>query len=104
MELKSIIFCLNSETRRRILQLLSKRDMSAPQIFEELGTHAPKYRQSINKTLETMRNCGLVAKYYDNEKRGIYYHLIAKSIILEIDKLKVGPFEAQKRQEDRVKL
>jgi hypothetical protein len=43
-----------------------------------------------------MRNCGLVAKYYDNEKRGIYYHLIAKSIILEIDKLKVEPFEGQK--------
>ena len=67
--------------------------MSAPQIFDGLGTHAPKYRQSINKTLEMLRDCELITKYYNNEKRGIYYHLAAKFIIVELDKLKVKQYE-----------
>ena len=93
MELRSIIACLKSERRRKILQLLAGEDMSAPQIFEGLGNHAPKYRQSVNKTLEMLRASGLVTKYYDNEKRGIYYHLETRAIILEFDKLKVQPYK-----------
>jgi len=65
--------------------------MSAPQIYEELGPHAPKYRQSVNKSLGILRERGLVTKYYNNEKGGIYYHLVKKILVLKIDEMKIAP-------------
>jgi Fe2+ or Zn2+ uptake regulation protein len=89
MDLKRFISCLNSDARRRILQLLSEKDMSAPQIYRELGKYAPKYRQSVNKSLEMLREAGLVSKHYDNENKAIYFHLVKKTYIFEISKMKV---------------
>lgn len=89
MEFKRFIHCLHSDTRRRILQLLSKRDMSATQMHGELGKYAPKYRQSVNKALEILREGGLVTKYYDIENKAIYYSLIKRKYILKIDEMKI---------------
>lgn len=91
MELEKVVRCLNSQRRRKILQLLSGNDMSAPQLFEKLGAEAPKYRQSINKTLELLKSDGFLNKYYDNEKRGIYFHLTTKAFVVRIDSLSVEP-------------
>lgn len=93
MELEKVIQCLNSHYRRRILQLLCKKDMSAPQIFRELGKEAPSYRQSINKTLEMMRSCGLISKYYDTDNKGIYYHLYSKTYNISLQMLTIKPIE-----------
>lgn len=89
MDFKRLIDCLHSDTRRRILQLLSRKDMTATEIHDELGKYAPKYRQSVNKALEVLREGGLVTKYYDNEKKGICYHLKKKKYVLKIDKMEI---------------
>lgn len=89
MELEIFIRCLHSETRRKILQLLSKEDMSAPQIYRKLGENAPKYRQSVNKALEILTECGLVRKYYANEKKAIFYGLTKKKYTLKIPEMEV---------------
>ena len=63
--------------------------MSAPQVYEKLGKNAPKYRQSVNKALETLRECGLVTKYYSDENKAIYYHLGKKTYVLKIAEMKI---------------
>ena len=63
--------------------------MSAPQIRDKLGVYAPKYRQSVNKALEMLRECGLVTKYYDNENKAIYYRLMKKTYIVKIDEMRI---------------
>ncbi|MBD3193376.1 MAG: hypothetical protein GF308_22260 [Candidatus Heimdallarchaeota archaeon] len=74
---------------RRILQLLSTEDMSAPQIYSRLGEHAPKYRQSVNKALEILRECGLIQKYYSEEQKGLFYHLKKKNYLVKLDSMEV---------------
>ena len=89
MQIKTFIDCLRSDTRRRILQLLSEKDMTTSQLYDELGTSAPKYRQSVNKAIELLREGGLVTKYYNTEEKGICYHLKKRKYILKIDKMEI---------------
>lgn len=89
MDFRKFIHCIRSDTRRRILQLLSERDMSAPQAYEKLGKNAPKYKRSVNRALEILRECGLVTKYYSNENKAIYYHLGKKTYVLKIAEMKI---------------
>jgi Fe2+ or Zn2+ uptake regulation protein len=63
--------------------------MSAPQIYDELGKHAPRYRQSVNKALEILTECGLISKYYDKEKKALCYHLIKETYVLRITEMKI---------------
>lgn len=84
MEMNKVIFALNSETRRKIIQLLYKEDMTAVEVFVKLKSSAPIYRQSINKALEILKECGLVEKYYDDNRKGLYYRLLKKEITLEL--------------------
>lgn len=63
--------------------------MSAPQIYKELGKYAPKYRQSVNRALEMLREYGLVKKYYDNKNKAIYYHLIKETYTLKIAEMEI---------------
>ena len=69
--------------------MLCEKDMSAPQIYKELGDKAPTYRQSINKSLDILENCGLVEKYYDNNKKAICYRIVKKSLRLRLDNLSI---------------
>jgi len=63
--------------------------MSAPQVYGELLERAPIYRQSVNKALETLKDCGLLTKYYDDSRKAIYYHLEKKTYIVKIDQMRV---------------
>jgi len=89
MELNKIVYALNSERRRAIIRLLCEKDMSAPQIHRRLGNKAPRYRQSINKSLELLKEAGLVDKYYNDEKKAIYYRITKKVVTLKLDEMKI---------------
>jgi len=63
--------------------------MSAPQIHDGLGIHAPRYRQSVNKALEILTESGLVTKYYNKENKALYYHLVKETYIIKIAEMKI---------------
>ncbi len=89
MDLSKVIHCLNSETRRKIVKILSKGDLSAPEIFNKLGNSRPRYRQSVNKSLEILKSCDLIEKYYDDNKKILLYHLKYKNISVDLEKMEI---------------
>jgi len=89
MKFDEVIHALNFERRREIIKLLCKRDMSAPQIYVALGKDAPVYRQSVNKSLEILKKAGLIEKYYDDEKKALYYRVKKKVITLYLDRMTI---------------
>lgn len=89
MKIEKIISVLNNSTRRKIIQLLAEKDMTAPEIFIKLGVDSPKYRQSINKALEKLKESNLIEKYYSDEKKNLNYHLKIKRIIIDIENMKL---------------
>jgi Fe2+ or Zn2+ uptake regulation protein len=89
MELDRFMRCMRSRMHRRILQMLAEEDMSAPQVYGKLGNYAPKYRQSVNKALELLRESGLLSKYYNAEKKKLCYHLIKKKYTIDLAEMKV---------------
>ena len=68
---------LSDETRREILQLLNKQDMSAG----EISDHFEMSKPSISKHLDILRETGLIS----SEKKGQYViYSINTSIIEEV--------------------
>jgi ArsR family transcriptional regulator, arsenate/arsenite/antimonite-responsive transcriptional repressor len=60
----NILFkALNDETRRRILELLKKRDMSAGEIAEQFNISKP----SISHHLDLLKQAGLVVANKDGQ-------------------------------------
>lgn len=87
MNVEDIAICLRSKTRRKILQLLCEANLSAIEIHRRMGSEGPKYRQSINKQLELLKEHGFVVKYYDDKKGAICYKITAKSISIDVIKM-----------------
>lgn len=68
---------LSDETRRAILQLLNKRDMSAGEIAEHFNMSKP----SISKHLDILRDAELIS----SEKKGQYViYSINTSVLQEV--------------------
>lgn len=89
MNLEKTVFALKNDLRRRILKLLSKKPMTAKEISVALGENAPKYRQSINRSLEILREGQLVKKEYNEEKKVLYYSLRYSKIIIELENMEI---------------
>ncbi|KAF5036071.1 hypothetical protein DSECCO2_578880 [anaerobic digester metagenome] len=53
----------------------------------ELGVNKPKYRQSVNRALEILRECKIITKDYNPEKKALFYSLKIEKV--EIDLLKM---------------
>ena len=88
MDLEKIVAVLNNPMRKRIIQLLAKKDMTAPEIFIKLGSESPKYRQSVNKALEKLKDSGLIEKYYSDQNKKLNYRLKNKIIGFDLEKMK----------------
>ena len=84
MKLQSFVKSLDNYRRQKILQLLVDKDMSASEIFKRLGDLSPKYRQSVNKSLDALENVGLVKKYYCSKNKSILYHLLKESYSINL--------------------
>lgn len=70
MELNTAFKALNDATRREILEILRKKDLSAGEIVERFNISGP----SISHHLELLKRAGLI----DSQKKGQYviYSLI----------------------------
>ena len=70
MDLGSVTRALNSNLRRKILQILALRSMTSKEVFEQLGKEdfQIKYRETVYRALEKLVNADLVEKYYEQGK------------------------------------
>lgn len=89
MRIEKVVFALKNNLRRRILKILSKKPMTVKEINLALGEKAPKYRQSINRSLEILRECKLVKKQYDEDKKVLYYSINHAKIIINLEKMEI---------------
>jgi len=89
MEILKLVKALNNQTRRKIIQLLCHKDMTAVELYKKLGDEAPKYRQSINKSLEILKESGIIHKYYSDKDKKLYYHMQYKKIIIDLEKMQI---------------
>ena len=88
---------LRTKMRREILQILcNKGPMGAPEVFEEIKINKPRYRQSINKALEKLKDSGLVEKFYDENKKRLVYKIKNKKIIINFISMQVESFKDKK--------
>jgi len=87
MKIEDFVKGLHSKMRRRILKLLCQGDKTAMEVYLELGNGAPKYRQSVNKCLETLHEYGFVEKYYDQDKKALYYGIVKKKYDVDVEKM-----------------
>ena len=92
-DLKKLIHCLNNDLRRDIIKYLAQGSMTVPEISEILGEKRPIYRQSINRSLEILRKCGIVVKEYDENKKSLYYNLKFKKIEIDISTMGIKVYE-----------
>jgi Fe2+ or Zn2+ uptake regulation protein len=90
MKIKDIAYCLNSELRLKILQLLSEKDMTAPDIFLKLKKSV-RFRQYINRELEILKNNELISKYYDDDNKKLFFHLCYENVIIAFKTLEIDP-------------
>ena len=89
MNFEKVVYVLNSDLRRRIIRLLCNQDLTASEVFFRLKENAPKYRQSVNKALETLKESGLVRKYYDDTKKALYYGIVKKKLSLNLEDMMI---------------
>ena len=91
LELDAVISGLNSKSRRKILNALSKYfgypsdSLTLKELISELNQDPEfmlKYRESIYKALEILVNTGLVEKY-KKQGRGVCFRIVKTK--LEID-------------------
>jgi len=89
MEIQDLVKGLHSKTRRKILQLLCEKDRTAVEIYEDLKDDSPKFRQSVNKSLEILRKHKLIRKYYDEDKKALYYQISKKEFHVDLNNMSV---------------
>lgn len=89
MHFERVVYALNVDLRRRIIRLLCSRDMTSSEVFFKLKENAPKYRQSVNKALEILKESGIVRKYYNDKKKAIYYGIVKKRLMLNLEDLEI---------------
>lgn len=93
MQIDKVIYALNSDTRRKILKILSDGPKNTFGVYSELSKigAGPKYRESVYRSLEILVDSGLVRKIYHPDE-GICYELLVVKI--EID-FSIGSARAQ---------
>ncbi|WP_094228524.1 hypothetical protein [Methanolobus psychrotolerans] len=79
----------NSETRREILNILSKKDMSATSLYNNMQSSKIKYRQTIYKELQFLVDVGALEKYYDNDSKQLMYKLIVSKIVIDLKNMNI---------------
>jgi len=63
--------------------------MTASEVLLEPKQDTTMYRQSVNKALETIKESGLVKKYYDDTKKALYYGIVKKKLSLNLQDMTI---------------
>ena len=75
MSLQLAFKALNDKTRREILELLSKRDMTAGEIVDQFNISGP----SISHHLDLLKRAGLI----ESEKQGQYVKYSLNTTVMD---------------------
>lgn len=89
MEIQDLVKGLHSKTSRKILQLLCDKDRTAVEIYGDLKGDAPKFRQSVNRALEVLRRHKLIKKYYDENRKALYYRIVKSDFHIDLKNMSV---------------
>ena len=66
-EIRALAKALSSDLRIEILIRLTMREMTVKSLHEQISR--VKYRDTIYRQVEILRNSGIVRKYYDQEAK-----------------------------------
>lgn len=88
MKINGRINCLNSKTKLMICFVLDGKELSLPKVVEEIEKlfKIKTHRETIYRSLESLRKSDIVKKEYFPEEKVIKYSLKIKRI--EIDFIK----------------
>ena len=91
MDIDKRISCLNSETKISICLMLEDQKLSLPQIVSKIQKDSNKKvnRETIYRSIESLRDIGIVGKDYFPDERKIKYFLKIKKIELDFLKKKI---------------
>jgi len=74
----------SSKTRLRLIQLLSKDELTSKEIWEKFkGEYKDIRRESIFRELEKLRKSNIIKRKYDEKKKQFVYSLNLKEIKIE---------------------
>ena len=95
MEVIAVGKALSSETRIRILRLLSERARLSSETFERYGEEYDdeKRRETIYRELENLVETGLLAKEYNETAGRIEYRLRNRRLLFDLESSTVEPYE-----------
>ena len=85
MHIERVLAVLDSDMRREIFKVISRRPSTVLEVFEELNRSGPrvKYRETVYRALEMGVSAGLAEKYYDKGK-GLCYKLTADRLVIDL--------------------
>lgn len=90
MNIKKIAKAINNDLRIEIMEILSTRgELTVKEIHSSLSDNKPKYRQSVNKSLEILKEADLIKKSYNDKKKNIVYEIKSNRLVIDFDKMKV---------------
>jgi len=86
MQLNELAKALSSETRLKIIKILSERELSALEVYEayERAYKEGKHRESIYRELEKLVEANILKKVYNEKEKKIVYKLAIQKIIVDL--------------------
>jgi Fe2+ or Zn2+ uptake regulation protein len=84
---------LGSETRRRLVTLVSERPVSAVQayrLYQSRFRNSNKRRETIYRELERLKSFGFLDKRYDESLKAIVYALKMRRASIDLSSLDVS--------------
>jgi DNA-binding transcriptional ArsR family regulator len=75
---------LSHKLRLRILEYLAGRESTVKEVYESLGDI--KYRDTVFRHLETLKEAGLVIKFYDDETKALKYKIAVRTVRIGLTK------------------
>lgn len=91
MELNGRINCLNSKTKLMICFVLDEKQLTLPEIVDQMEIVFKKknHRETIYRSVESLRELDIVKKEYSPDEKKIKYSLKIKKIEIDFIKRKL---------------
>lgn len=75
---------LSHKLRLRILEYLVGHDATVKEVYKSLGD--VKYRDTVFRHLEILKEAGLVIKFYDDEAKALKYKIAVRAVRIGLGK------------------
>jgi len=90
-EIKKVCKALSSETRLKIIELISQKKYTAVGLYKEYNNvySDAKQRETIYRELEKLVEAGILEKDYNKDTKNIEYGLGISKLTIDLIKLKL---------------